>query len=73
MSGQLEKILVNEGDFVEPNQLLATIKVTSLEAQLKEAKAQQFEKAVVPSLPLEKIEGIKCYNVDEVSKLIEWM
>lgn len=49
MSGQLEKILVNEGDFVEPNQLLATIKVTSLEAQLKEAKAQleQAQNAVL--------------------------
>ncbi len=49
MSGQLENILVNEGDFVEPNQLLATIKVTSLEAQLKEAKAQleQAENAVL--------------------------
>ena len=47
--------------------------IFNLDLRLKEAKAQQFEKAVVPSLPLEKIEGIKCYNVDEVSKLIEWM
>jgi len=47
--------------------------IYNLDLRLKEAKAQQFEKAVVPSLPLEKIEGIKCYNVDEVSKLIEWM
>lgn len=47
--------------------------IFNLDLRLKEAKAQQFEKAVVPSLPLEKIEDIKCYNVDEVSKLIEWM
>ncbi|QIR76931.1 DNA repair protein RadA [Sulfurospirillum diekertiae] len=47
--------------------------IFNLDLRLKEAKSQQFEKAVVPSLPLEKIEGIKCYNIDEVSKLIEWM
>ena len=47
--------------------------IFNLDLRLKEAKSQQFEKAVVPSLPLEEIEGIKCYNIDEVSKLIEWM
>ena len=47
--------------------------IFNLDLRLKEAKSQQFEKAVVPSLPLEKIDGIKCYNIDEVSKLIEWM
>lgn len=49
LTGQLQNILVNEGDFVKENQLLATIKVTSLEAQLKEAKAQleQAENALL--------------------------
>lgn len=47
--------------------------IFNLDLRLKEAKSQQFEKAVVPSLPLEKIDGLKCYNIDEVSKLIEWM
>ena len=47
--------------------------IFNLDLRLKEARSQQFEKAVVPSLPLEKIDGIKCYNIDEVSKLIEWM
>jgi len=47
--------------------------IFNLDLRLKEAKSQHFEKAVVPSLPLEDIEGIKCYNIDEVSKLIEWM
>jgi len=47
--------------------------IFNLDLRLKEAKSQHFEKAVVPSLPLENIEGIKCYNIDEVSKLIEWM
>lgn len=47
--------------------------IFNLDLRLKEARSQQFEKAVVPLLPLEKIDGIKCYNIDEVSKLIEWM
>lgn len=41
LSGQLEEILVQEGDFVEPGQVLAHIKVSALEAQLREVQAQQ--------------------------------
>lgn len=41
LAGQLEEILVKEGDFVEPYQVLARIKVLSLEAQLRELEAQQ--------------------------------
>ncbi|NCD12132.1 MAG: DNA repair protein RadA [Epsilonproteobacteria bacterium] len=47
--------------------------IFNLDLRLKEAKSQQFEKAVVPSLPLETIHDLKCYAIDEVSKLIEWM
>ncbi len=47
--------------------------VYSLDARLKEAKSQHFAKAIVPSLPIEAISGIKCFNIDEVPKLIEWM
>ncbi|MDD2382761.1 MAG: DNA repair protein RadA [Sulfurospirillaceae bacterium] len=47
--------------------------IFNLDVRLKEAKSQHFEKAIVPSLPLEAIEGIRCYAIDEVSKLIEWM
>ncbi|MDD3324986.1 MAG: DNA repair protein RadA [Sulfurospirillaceae bacterium] len=45
----------------------------NLDTRLKEAKSQHFEKAVVASLPIEAISGVKCYAIDEVSKLIEWM
>lgn len=41
LSGQLEEILVQEGNFVEPGQVLARIKVSTLEAQLREVQAQQ--------------------------------
>lgn len=40
-AGQLEKIYVKEGDFVEPGQVLAQIKISTLEAQLRELEAQQ--------------------------------
>ena len=41
LSGQLEEILVKEGDFVEPVQILARVKISTLEAQLRELEAQQ--------------------------------
>ena len=41
LSGQLEEILVKEGDFVEPGQILARVKISALEAQLRELEAQQ--------------------------------
>ena len=47
--------------------------IYNLDVRLKEAKSQHFKKAIVPSLPIEEISGIKCYDIDEVPKLIEWM
>ncbi len=47
--------------------------VFNLDVRLKEAKSQHFTKAIVPTLPIEEIYGIKCYNIDEVPKLIDWM
>lgn len=41
LAGQLEEILVQEGDFVASGQVLARIKVSALEAQLREVQAQQ--------------------------------
>ncbi|MDX1808345.1 MAG: DNA repair protein RadA [Sulfurospirillaceae bacterium] len=47
--------------------------VYSLDVRLKEAKSQHFKKAIVPTLPIEEIADLKCYSIDEVPKLIEWM
>jgi len=47
--------------------------VFSLDVRLKEAKSQHFKKAIVPTLPIEELNSIKCYAIDEVPKLIEWM
>ncbi len=46
--------------------------VFNLDQRLKEAKTQHFKKAITPALPSEDFK-IKCYKVDEVSKVIEWM
>lgn len=40
-AGQLEEIYVKEGDFVQSGQVLARIKISTLEAQLREVEAQQ--------------------------------
>ena len=41
LSGQLEEVTVKEGQFVEPGQVLARIKISTLEAQVLEAEAQK--------------------------------
>lgn len=47
--------------------------IFNLDLRLKEAKLQNFTKAIVPKKPIEKVEKIKCYEVKEVSKVIDWM
>ncbi len=46
--------------------------IPNLMQRLKEAKAQGFSKAIVPSKPIEQTE-IKCYITKSVEKIIEWM
>ncbi|AOA59602.1 HlyD family secretion protein [Acinetobacter larvae] len=43
LPGQVEDILVKEGDFVQSGQVLAKIKISTLEAQLREAQAQKSQ------------------------------
>ncbi len=45
--------------------------VYQLDTRLKEAASQQITKALIPKKPLEKT-TMKCYEIDEVSKLLEW-
>ncbi len=47
--------------------------IFNLDLRLKEAKMQNFKKAIIPRKPLENIEKLKCYEVKEVAKLIDWM
>ncbi len=46
--------------------------VFNLDIRLKEASTQDFKRAIVPKLPIEDTK-LKCYEVSEVSKLIDWM
>lgn len=46
--------------------------VSGLTQRLKEIQAQGFKKAIIPNKPLESTD-IKCFIVDEVSKVLEWM
>ncbi|MDP2078635.1 MAG: DNA repair protein RadA [Sulfuricurvum sp.] len=45
--------------------------VYSIDVRLKEAHSQNITKALIPKKPLEKT-TMKCYEIDEVSKLLEW-
>jgi DNA repair protein RadA/Sms len=45
--------------------------VPGLDIRVKEAANLGFKKAILPTLPIEK--PLKCYEVKEVEKLIEWM
>lgn len=47
--------------------------IFNLDLRLKEAKMQNFKKAIVPKKPISNISELKCYEVNEVSKLIDWM
>jgi DNA repair protein RadA/Sms len=47
--------------------------VFNLELRLKEAATQKFQKAIIPTSPTNSQQNIKCYNISDVSKLIEWM
>ena len=45
--------------------------VSGIEQRVKEASNLGFKKAILPSKPL--VEHIKCYEVKEVERLLEWM
>lgn len=47
--------------------------VCAIENRLKEASSQGFKKALVPKLPKNIKTNIKCFEVNEVAKLIDWM
>lgn len=47
--------------------------VSNIENRLKEASSQGFKKALVPRLPKNIKTNVKCFEVNEVVKLIDWM
>jgi DNA repair protein RadA/Sms len=67
-----DRKISKESVFIGEVSLVGDIRdVPALDQRIKEAYNLGFTKAVVPSKPLE--ESIKCYEVKEVEKLLEWM
>ena len=73
LSSFRDRKLSNDTIFVGEVSLTGEVRdVFNLDTRLKEAELSEFKRAIVPKLPLEKSK-LKCYPVNEVSKLIEWM
>jgi DNA repair protein RadA/Sms len=67
-----DRKISKESVFIGEVSLVGDIRdVPGLDQRIKEAANLGFSKAIVPSRPLE--ESIKCYEVKEVEKLLEWM
>ncbi len=47
--------------------------IYNLDIRLREAKTQGFKRAIVPKLPIQKIDNLKCFEATQVTKLIDWM
>ena len=68
----ITRAISKETVFIGEVSLVGDIReVFQLDQRLKEAASQQITKALVPKKPLEKT-AIKCYEIDEVNKLLEW-
>ena len=46
--------------------------IFNLDQRLKEAKTQKFKNAIIPAKPIED-SGIKCFVVNELTQVLEWM
>jgi len=69
-----DRPISKESVFIGEVSLIGDIRdIYNLDLRLREAATQGFARAIVPKKPLEAQKDIKCYEVDEVSKLIDWM
>lgn len=67
------RVLSNTTLFIGEVSLTGDIREANrLDIRLKEALSQGFERAIVPQKPSQKL-GIKCFEVNEVTKVLEWM
>ena len=67
------RVISKETVFIGEVSLVGDVReVFQLDSRLKEAQLQKISKALLAKRPLDA-HGIKCYAVDEVTKLIEWM
>ncbi|HVN71783.1 MAG TPA: HlyD family efflux transporter periplasmic adaptor subunit [Desulfomonilia bacterium] len=59
LSGRLTEVLVKEGDFVDKDQVVARMDVTTLKAQLKQAMAEVMRIKQARQTALSRVEGIR--------------
>lgn len=67
-----DRIISKETVFIGEVSLVGDVReVFQLDQRLREARLQKISKALIAKKPLESY-AMKCYEIDEVSKLIEW-
>ncbi len=68
-----ERAISKETVFIGEVSLVGDIReVHQIESRLRELSMHNIKKALVAKKP-SKCSGVKCYEIDEVTKLIEWM
>ncbi|NWF67013.1 MAG: DNA repair protein RadA [Campylobacterales bacterium] len=73
LSSFRNRSLNSESIFIGEISLIGDIReVYNLDIRLKEAKNHGFTKAIIPKKPSSNID-LKIFEVDEVSKIVEWM
>lgn len=74
LSSYKNRPIDNQTIFIGEVSLIGDIRESyQIEPRLKEAHTHGFKKAVIAKKPQNQPTGIKCYEVDEVVKLLEWM
>jgi DNA repair protein RadA/Sms len=69
-----DRVISNDSIFIGEVSLIGDIRdIYNLDLRLREAETQGFTKAIVAKKPLDSMKVIKCYEVTEVEKLIDWM
>lgn len=73
LSSFRNRVLSNTTAFIGEVSLTGDIReVGNIDTRLKEMESYGFNKAIVPKKPNSKT-SIKCFEVDEVTKVIDWM
>lgn len=47
--------------------------VSNIDMRIKELQSYGFDKVILAKKPKSRFEGVKCFEADEVSKILEWM
>jgi DNA repair protein RadA/Sms len=69
-----DRVISNDSIFIGEVSLIGDIRdVFNLDLRLREAETQGFLKAIISKKPLDSMKVLKCYEVKEVEKLIDWM